>query len=354
VGVTDGTDVVVAVNGVRAFAEGLFGALGMPAEDATLLVDMMVWAEVRGSPWLGFAKVPQYVERLRAGGTKPKGELEVVGDRGSSVVLDAHDVFGQVAGPRAMRIAVDRARSGGVGAVSVRNTTSAGTIGYLAMVAAEAGMIGLAINNSFPLQPPFGGTGRVLGNQAFAIAAPAGRHPPVLLDMATSRITLARIGEYRARGAELPPDLALDRSGRPTVDPAEALAGVLLPMAGHRGSGLALMWEILTGVLAGGERFGATVTSPEEHATPQAVSLFLLAIDPALSQPVGAFAARVDELVDRIHASPPVPEGGPVRVPGERGFAAAADRERGGIAMSRTLVATLNDLGRELGIRWGE
>jgi LDH2 family malate/lactate/ureidoglycolate dehydrogenase len=344
-------DVLVDMAKARAFAEALFQALGLPADDAWQLVDMLMWAELRGSPWLGFAKIPQYVERLRRGGTKASGELTIVHERGAFLVLDAHDVFGQVAGPRAMHLAIERARSGGIGAASVRNTTSAGTVGYLAMLAVDAGMVGLAINNSFPLQPPFGGTGRVLGNQAFAIGAPAGKHPPLVLDMATSRITLARIGEYRAKGERLPPDLALEANGAPTIDPEAALSGVLLPMAGHRGSGLALMWEILTGVLAGGERFGPSVTAPDEHETPQAVSLFLLAIDPSVVQPYESFLDRVDHVIDTIHASPPASDDEPVRVPGERGFhSSSAQRE--GITLPQSLVVTLNSLGAELGVRW--
>jgi LDH2 family malate/lactate/ureidoglycolate dehydrogenase len=174
----------------------------------------------------------------------------------------------------------------------------------------------------------------------------------VVFDAATTAITWARIHEYEARGDDLPPGVALDRAGRPTTDPVAALSGLLLPMGGHRGYGLALMWEILTGILSGSARFGSDLTGPDDHGRPMAVSILLVAIDPALSMPHETFVERVDTLIDRIHASPPTPDSDEVRVPGERGFRLAEERERDGIPLPAAGVANLRRLGRELGVAW--
>lgn len=319
---------VFTSDALRTFTEQMFEKLGMPSDEAVLMADHLVWADLRGTSWLGLRKIPQYTARIRQGGTRPAAELVTVGESPAFALLDARDSWSQVVGVRAMRLAMDKARSAGTGIVVVRNTTSAGALGYFAATAAAEGMIGLVINNSPPLQPATGGTTKVIGNQAFAIAAPADRHEALLLDMATSAISLAGIHEHERRGQQLPAGVALTADGEPTVDPAAALAGMLMPMGGHRGYGLALMWEVLTGVLGGGPRFAANVTMPHDHDRAQGVSMFLLAIDARAALPDGALASRVDELIDQMHASSASPGVERVTVPGERGHATAAARRR--------------------------
>jgi LDH2 family malate/lactate/ureidoglycolate dehydrogenase len=343
---------VITADRLGRFARLIFEKLGMAAADARLLAEHLIWADLRGISWLGVKKIPQYVERLRAGGTSARAEPVITSESATLVAFAGGDAFGQVVGVHAMRAAIERARSAGIGAAVVRDTTSAGALGYFAMLAARERMIGLAINNAPPLMPAPGGTEKILGNQAFAIAAPAARHDPLLLDMATSAITLARIHEYEHRGEPLPEGVALDARGEPTTDPAAALAGILLPTGEHRGFGLALMWEVLTGVLAGGARFSRDVTMPDRHDRPQAVSMFLLAIDPESVMPYADFVARVDEMIDRIHATRPAAGHDRVTVPGERGHRMAADRRRHGIPVPDDLAAALAGLGRELGVPW--
>lgn len=337
---------------LRRFAGQVFEGLGMHTADADSLAEQLVWAELRGVASVGAKKIPQYTARLRAGGTRARAESVVLAEGDALVVIDAQDGWGQVAGARAMRLAIEKARSCGVGSALVRNTTSAGALGYFAMLAAEQRMVGLAINNSPPLQPVWGGMDKVIGNQAFAIASPAGRHDPLLFDAATSAISLARIHDHQRRGERLPQGVALTADGEPTVDPAAALAGILLPMAGHRGSGLSLMWEVLTGVLAGGSRFATDVTMPDVYDRPQAVSMFLLAIDPKVVMPVETFEARVDDLIDRVHGSAPAPGVERVTVPGERSRRTELSRTAKGIPLPAALVAELRALGEELGVSW--
>jgi LDH2 family malate/lactate/ureidoglycolate dehydrogenase len=335
---------------LQEFAQQLLIASGMPVAAAATLAEHLIWADLRGISWLGVNKIPQYLARLRSGATAAGAAAEVLHDRPGFLVIDGHDGFGQVVVPEAMNLVVGKARSAGVAAGVVRNTTSAGALGYFAMMAARERMIGLAINNSLPLQTAPDAKGRVVGNQAFAIASPAGRHDPLLLDMATSAITWARIHEYARRGQPLPEGVALSDRGEPTADPATALRGILMPRGGYLGFGLALMWEVLTGVLAGGDRFSADVTGPGETSRPQGVSAFVLAIDPAVVMPYESYLLRVDRLIDTVHAAQPAAAGSRVRVPGERSAQIGAQQEVAGIPVPGDLLQTLRELGAELGI----
>jgi LDH2 family malate/lactate/ureidoglycolate dehydrogenase len=341
---------VIEAPRLRQFTQLVFEKAGMRATDAELLADHLIWADLRGIAWLGVNKIPQYLDRLRAGVTSATAEPAVLGSREGFLAVDGNHAFGQVVCYHAMNLVIEKARAAGIGAAVVRNTTSAGALGYFAMMAAEEKMIGLAINNSPPLQPAWGGTEKVVGNQAFAVASPAGQHPPLLLDMATSAVTHARIHDYRQRGEPLPEGVALTADGEPTTDPAAALAGMLLPMGGHRGFGLALMWEILTGVLAGGARFSTDVAWPNAFNRPQDVSVFLLAVDPTASLPYETFLARVDDVIDRVHATKPAPGVDRVTVPGERSDETRARHSVDGIPVPADLLATLRELGAELGV----
>lgn len=337
---------------LHQFAQQIFEKLGMRSVDAAVLAAHLVWSDLRGITWLGIRKIPQYANRLRSGGTSVNAEPVTIRDTASVFAVDGKNGWGIVTGHHVMKTIIEKARSSGICMGLVRNTSTAGALGYFPALAAEQQMIGMANTNAPPLQAAPGGTTKLIGNQAFAIASPAGRHPPLLLDMANSAITLAGIHGYESRGEALPPGLALDKAGKPTVDPASALAGVLLPMAGHRGFGLALMWEIFTGVLSGSDKFFGDVLMPDVFGRPQNISLFMLAIDPAFVMPYAEFQARVDKVIDAIHASPPAAGVERIIVPGERSHALAVRRKREGIPIPQTQVEALTQFGKELGVAW--
>jgi LDH2 family malate/lactate/ureidoglycolate dehydrogenase len=346
-------DIVVTAAELHAFIRRLFEALGMRAVDVGELADHLVWADLRGATWLGARKVPQYVARIRAGGTSADAEPVMLQNRGAFTLLDAKDTLGQIVAARAMRLAIVKARTLGVGVTSVRNTTSAGALGYYATLAAEERMIGMAINNSPALQPAWGGLEKVIGNQAFAVGSPAGDHDPVVVDMATSAMSWVRIHEYQQRGEPLPDGVALSAAGVPTVEPAEALAGILLPMGGHRGYGLSVLWELLTGALSGGTPFSDKLNiMPDMYDRPSGTSIFCLAINPEFSIPYDTYVGRVDEVIDRIKSSERAPGVEQITVPGERGHLTAKRRSQDGIPLPGDLTGTLRKLAAELDVSW--
>jgi LDH2 family malate/lactate/ureidoglycolate dehydrogenase len=335
------------------FCQAVFEKLGMSSEDAMLIADYFVWTELRGLPFVGARRIPEFVTRLREGGSRlpTDGGVTVVQERDAFALVDAHHSFAQVSCVRAMDMAIEKAASTGAGVIVVRDTTSAGNLGYYALRAAERGMIGLAINNTAPVMAAWGGARGVMGAQPFAVASPAGRHEPLLLDMTNSVMSMVRMHEYQVRSESLPDGVALDASGLPTNDPAAAIAGTLLPF-GHRAYGLAVMWEVITGILAGGPKFGGNVGLPSHHRDPMGVSIFLMAIDPMSSIGYESFTARVDELIDHLKASPTARDVDSVRVPGERSAALARARREQGIPMPPDVVRALTEVGAEIGVEW--
>jgi LDH2 family malate/lactate/ureidoglycolate dehydrogenase len=334
---------------LHRFTRRVFTRAGLPANDATILADHLIWSDLRGLSKLGVNKIPPYLARLRAGGTRPDAAPEVIKESPTLLVVDGHDGFGQVICFHTMKMVIAKARSTGLAAAVIRNSSSAGALGVYAEQAAEQRLVGLAITNALPLVAAPGGAEKVVGNQAFALAAPAGRHRPLLYDAATSAITWVRIFEHRLAGAPLPEGVALTAEAEPTVDPEEAMKGILLPMAGHRGFGLALLWEVLTGVLSGGERF-STNAGAETPDRPEAVSVFLLALDPTVVQPYDAFVDRVDTLIDNVHNSRRLPGTDRLTVPGERSGETRHWREADGIPVPADLLTELRTLGAEFGI----
>ena len=345
-------NVIVPVAELHGFAARVFEALGMVPEHADLMAAQITWAHIRGYPWLGAKKIIQYGTRIQKGVAATHGELEVVAEADGLIAFDAKNSFSQITGVSAMQAAIEKARQSGVCVAVVRNTTNASALGYFPNLAIEQQMIGAAINNSPPLMAPWGSRAKVIGNQAFAWGSPAGKHEPIIFDTALSEMTLVAIHGYEARGEPLPEGVALDAGGTPTTDPTAALAGILLPVGQHRGSGLAVIWEILTGVLAGGERFLTDVTMPDVFDKPQGTSMFHLAINPEIVMPYEQFVARVDDMIDRLHASPPAAGIDQVRVPGEMAVRRARQAHAHGTTLTADMHAQLAAFAEPLGVGW--
>jgi LDH2 family malate/lactate/ureidoglycolate dehydrogenase len=203
VSATTGAGQTIAVAPLQRFIGDVCRTLGVPSDDAAVIADGMVWAELRGID-LGTRRLPTLAAAIRGGGSKAAPARRVIEDTRSLAVLDADDSWGQPAAAHAMRIAIGKARDAGVGACVVRNTGNSLAMGYYPSIAIGDRLIGAAFTNALPLQAPWGGVQKVLGNQAFAIGVPAARHLPLLFDSATTAITWAGIHEYVARG-ENPP-----------------------------------------------------------------------------------------------------------------------------------------------------
>lgn len=345
-------DELIAPQRLRDFARRALVAGGMPETDALATATAMVWADLRGIDAHGVCgKLPQVINRIRAGGSRPDPTLPPIREQSATAAIDGQNAWGQIAGINGMQTAIAKAKGSGVGIVSVRDVSSAAALGYFPTLAISERMIGVVITNGPALIPAWEGTTKQLGNQAHAIGIPARGHFPILFDSALTTMSTGQMDLHKERGEPLPEGVLLDADGNPTRDPAQWTKGLLVPIGGHRGYALAVAFELLTGLLAGSTRMGNGVGHPFDYDQPQGVSLFCLAIDPRISMPYDHFVERVDDLIERIHAAPSAPGVDRVRVPGERGYLTAQRREREGIPFTAERADSLRRLAAELDVR---
>ena len=307
---------ILAPAAAWAFACDVLVALGMPDEDAAITADSMVWAGLHDRIGHSLIRLNDIARRIHGGALAPAVDWTPVRHQGNATLLDAGRAWGVVAGARGMRHAICSARRYGVGFASVRNCDGTGAMGWYPSLAAGERMIGLAITNNAPRLAAWGGTKEIMGNHAFALAAPAGRQAPIVVDM------------------------SLGVTG----------PGGLQPIGGHRGSGLGLVGEVLTGVLSGGHML-TELHPPEAAGQPAGNSLFLLALDPAGLLPYAEFLDRAGRLADQVHASPTAAGVERVRVPGEQRAELARRRAVAGIPYPEAHLATLRALADRLGVR---
>lgn len=334
---------IVRLDDLHRLAEDVLTSVGMSAEHARWTADGLVWGDAHGLPAHGVAtKLVQCVDRVRAHGTVADPDVRVIDDRSAYQLLDAGHAWGQVVGTRAMLTAVDRARETGIAAVSVRDATSAAAMGYFADLAADRGCIGLAVTNGPALIAAPGGMRRVVGNQGHALAAPGHGDERLLYDSATTTMSTGEMDGYHERGEELPAGVLRSSDGEPTTDPSLWTTGLLEPIGGHRGFGLSLALEVLTGVLAGGERFGADVGLPTRSDETQGVSLFMLAVAPSKGIDV---RARIGALVELVAGSGPH-----ARVPGAQAVRKAREARAHGVQYSSAQLARLAELAAACGV----
>ena len=298
----DAGERIVAAPALAQWTAGVLAALGVSAADAELVADTLVQADLRGVHSHGVQRIPGYVQQLQAGTIVADAQPEVVHRTASTAVLDAHHAMGQVAAHAAMRLALESAAEVGQGAVAIRNSTHCGALAYFAMMAPPAGCIGFAATNAGMNMLPWGGQVKMVGNNPLAYAIPTGRGFPLVLDMATSVVAGGKLDVAILRGEAIPVGWALGPDGQPATDPAVARAGSLLPIGGPKGYGLAVVLDILSGVLAGGRFGGRLGAAGSSH--------FVQALRIDAFTPAAEFLERMGALVDQIHDCPRAPERG--------------------------------------------
>ena len=330
--------VSVPEKALRTLVADLFGAHGLSRDHADTLADVLVWANLRGVDSHGVSRVPRYLELFENGqaNTRPKLTVDVL--RPAIALVDADGAPGPVALTRAMDEAVSMARSAGAAWVAVRGTVHTGAIGYYTERAAQYGMAGLGIVAGVPNMGYPGAAGPAVATSPLSVAVPAGRHPTVLLDMATAVVALGRIAQLKAQGGRLPEGAAVTADGRATTDPAEA--AVPLPVGGAKGAGMSLLFEMLASGLTANPIVPGYHGGTEEGRRHRQNAL-VMAIDIAAFTPVEQFRRTVDETVEAIKALPPADPDAEILVPGERGARTFDARSTEGIPLPRPLLDKL-------------
>jgi LDH2 family malate/lactate/ureidoglycolate dehydrogenase len=327
----------------------VLGALtnaGLPSDEAKTVGACFVDASLRGVDTHGVNMLPEYLDRIRARGWVIPSRARVVERRGATALVDGGAGLGQMAASLAMDVATKLAADHGVGLVGVRNSSHFGAVGYFARMATDRGMIGMVFTNASPAMAPEGGAERLLSNNPWAIAVPTADVCPLVLDIANSVVARSRIRQAAQAGESIPSTWAVNPAGQPTTDPREALRGSLLPMGGHKGYGIALMVDVLSGILTGSS-YGSEVGAPFQIAlderpdgevpeyAPQGVGHLVIAIDASLFRPVEDFKEEVSRMAGRLRESRPAIGRGAVMVPGDPECLTERVRRKEGIPVRR-------------------
>ena len=287
---------------------------GMGEKDAAIVADILVFAELRGVSSHGVLRVEHYTNRIRAGGINLRPVLKVEKLKPSIGLLDAAGAMGHVAAKFATEAAIGLAREHGMALVGVKNSSHCGALAYYVQQVLDAGMASIVCVNTDKVVVPFGGRQSFFGSNPFAFGFP-GERDDILLDMATSEAAWGKILHARDKNQPLSPGWAVDAEGNPTTDPFKAVS--LTAFGGHKGYGISVMVEALTGLMIGGV-FGPHLKKMYgDLDSYRDVSGFILVIDPSVFGPKEEFLARTRRMVDELH-SQPVAEGvEKVMVPGE-------------------------------------
>jgi LDH2 family malate/lactate/ureidoglycolate dehydrogenase len=283
-------------NRLRDFAAAAYRKTGMPADDANLCADTLVQADLWGHQSHGVMRLSWYMGRLRAGVCEPVAKPELVVDGGAIAVIDGHEGMGQVIAARAASEAIARAKKHGIGAVAVRRSNHFGTALYFTLMAARANCVGFLSTNASPAMAPWGGRKKIVGNNPWSWACPAGSHDPMVLDIANTAVARGKIYLARQKGQTIPEGWAIDAQGAATVDAQKAIDGIILPMAGHKGYAISVIMDMLSGILSGGS-FGPGVHGPYQTEHRSGAGHFMIAIDIAALRPLDEFNRQMEEMI---------------------------------------------------------
>ena len=322
----------------------IFRAVGAPDDLAEQVADVLIDNHLTGHDSHGILRIPEYVRSVRAGEIIPAARPQVLEESATSALVSGNWAFGQVTGVFAADLAIEKAKRERVAVLSV---VQAGHTGRLAAFTERAARRNVAMFMTIgtvagPMTAPYGGAAPVLGTNpiSFSIPNPAG--PPVTLDIATSAIAAGKIKAAKAKHERLPPDAILDRHGRPSTDPQAFFdGGFLLPFGGHKGYGLAVIAELLSGPLAGADAYpGVTSRS----------GIFIFALDVSVFRPLEEYEKALNKTLGRIKAVPPGPGFEEVLLPGEPEARTRARREREGIPIPEETWRSVVAVGAELGV----
>lgn len=341
---------VVKHTALLEFARVVFVRVGVPEADAQWVAEATVEADLRGVNTHGVMRLPIYTRRIMEGVVSPITDVQVITESPGGRLLDGQNGQGQVISREAMAMAMEIAATHGVAAITVRNSNHAGVAGLYAEQAARAGMIGLYMTNGAPSIAPTGGREPMLGSNPMAIGIPTGGVYPVVLDFASTVVARANLLLAKTTGRPIPLGWALDPQGRPTGDPEAGLQGTMLPFGGHKGYGIALMVDVLSGVLSGGQHGPWLPPMYGDYMNPQGIGHFVLAVNVEAFLPLEQFREEMDRFVVRVKASERSEGVEEIFVPGEIEFRRRESALREGVALPPEVVAELKALGQQLGI----
>lgn len=340
----------VTADNARTFAEQLLIGNGVTPGNASIVAKCLVAADLRGVDTHGMNRLPSYIARIRQGVLYASASPTLKSITPVVAQIDGHNSFGFLAASLGMSHACTVAETYGIGMVSIKHSNHFGMSAWIVQQAIDEGMMSLVFTNSSPALPVWGGKEKLLGVSPIACGAPAGHSKPFILDMAPSVAARGKIYKAMRRDEKIPADWALDKEGRPTEDPAAALGGVMLPMGGPKGSALAIMMDVFSGVLSGSE-FAGGVTNPYDPSRPADVGHFLVAIKPDLFMGLEEFKSRMDYLYQKVVGSEKMAGVERIYFPGEIEQLTQETRQAEGIPYVQAELDALNQEAERVGVQ---
>jgi len=350
----DTTNRRVSPDQLERFCVAAMTRYGMSPADAGLVAETLVGTDMLGIFTHGTKLLRGYIKRMKAGGLNPKGAPRVVSEGPGWAIVDGESAMGPLCARKGMAAAIKKARTAGIAYAGVKNSCHFGAAGAYALLAAEAGMIGLSMSNDVPSMTVPGARNHVLGTNPFAVAIPAGEEKPILLDVAMSTVAGSKVYAAVSQGKPIPDNWIITTAdGRPTTDGScYPHSASLLPMAGHKGYGLALMVETFAGLLSGGAIRGEIVSWIfEKFDQPTQHSHAFVAINVGAMAPMDLFTRRVDAMIRDIRNSPRAQGAERIYLPGEMEWEKRARHEKEGLTLPKDVWDSLDGLGQDAGLK---
>lgn len=353
---------IFAEEKLRTFTESIFKSIGCSDEHAALAADVLIKADLRGIDSHGVARLTGYVRLWEKKRINSKPNIKIVHETATTATVDGDAGLGLVVAPWAMQVAIKKAEKYGSGWVAVKNSNHFGIAGYHALMAVEKDMIGYAVTNASPLVTPTFSKERMLGTNPICYAFPAKKHPPFIIDMATSAAANGKLEIAQRRGEEIPLGWAQTKEGEITTD-SHALksGGSLLPLGSdrehgsHKGFGLSATVDILSAVLSGAS-YGpwappfVAFLEPLPNQPGEGLGHFLGAMRVDGFRPKEDFKAHMDNWIERFKNATPINKNQKIIIPGEPELEAEKERKISGIPLIDAVVKDLNEVAGKFGI----
>ncbi|MFW9783292.1 MAG: Ldh family oxidoreductase [Candidatus Heimdallarchaeota archaeon] len=356
-------EVFLKHNVLRNFMRDVFIGLEVPEKDANIIADVLITSDLRGVDSHGIQRCKMYYDRIKAGIYNPNTEIEIITDNAATAVIDGHCGMGHVIAFKAMKLAIEKAKNYGLGAVAVRNSTHFGIAGYYSLMAIEEGMIGFVTTNTRPAVPPTFGVEPMLGTNPLTYGAPTDEEFPFLMDAATSIIQRGKVEVYNRIHRPLPSGLIISNNGNSKTDPGVVLnkllnrSAALLPLggegeatSGHKGYGYATFAEILSAALQDGIYLRDTAGVVEDGQKRLKVGHFFLAINIANFLPLDRFKQLTGNIMRDLRSSKLAPGKDKIFTAGEKEYLSEVERRKKGIPINKSLQTDIKTMQNELGL----
>ena len=341
----------LSIADAEQFITKALAAVDVPSADALIVAQLMVKSDLVGADGHGIFRLPAYLKRIRAGGINLNPNIRIEHEKGATALINGDNALGHLVMNKAVEVAIEKVKEHSVCWVGSHYGNHSGAASVYVRKLAEQGFVGIymAVGNANHMAP-WGGIDLLLSTNPIAIAVPAGDHPMVLLDIATTVAAYGKVKLAAQKGESMPSDWMIDRQGQPITDPKRSAEGSLLPIGGYKGYGLAVMIGLLAGALNNAAVGKGTIDFNAHHDLITNTGQTIIAVDPSAFGDKQAFINRVIALVDDLKSSSTLPGVKEIRVPGEGAAKVMAARMQEGIPIAPELLESLNICAKECGI----